>query len=58
MEVFGKKSFPFSYSSGGLNTTEKFKFTNNMYVELRVKLPSNSGGYAAFWGMANDSSFR
>ena len=54
--IWGKKSFPFSYSSGGLNTTEKFKFTNNMYVELRVKLPSNSGGYAAFWGMANDLS--
>ena len=54
--IWGKKSFPFSYSSGGLNTTEKFKFTNNMYVELKVKLPSNSGGYAAFWGMANDLS--
>ena len=54
--IWGKKSFPFSYSSGGLNTKEKFKFTNNMYVELKVKLPSNSGGYAAFWGMANDLS--
>ena len=25
-----------------------------MYVELRVKLPNNAGGYAAFWGMANE----
>ena len=53
-KIWGKKSVPFFYSSGGLNTTKEFKFTNNMYVELRVKLPNTAGGYAAFWGMAND----
>ena len=24
-----------------------------MYVEICLKLPNNSGGYAAFWGMSN-----
>ena len=55
-KIWGKRSVPFFYSSGGLNTTKEFEFTNNMYVELRVKLPNNAGGYAAFWGMANDLS--
>ena len=44
----GQKISSFFYSSGGLNTTKEFEFTNNMYVELRVKLPNNAGGYAAF----------
>jgi len=55
-KIWGKSTVPFSYSSGGINTTKDFKFTNYMYVELRVKLPNNPGGYAAFWGMANNLS--
>ena len=52
-KVYGpEKNAEFNYTSGGMNTGGKFELTNNMYVELRVKLPSNSGGYAAFWGMA------
>jgi hypothetical protein len=50
--VWGDPSFDFHYSSGGLNTDGTFDFGNDMAVEIRFKLPSNSGGYAAFWGMA------
>jgi len=42
----------YDYSSGGLNTQGKFSLENNMYIELRVKLPDNNGGYGAFWTMS------
>jgi len=39
----------FNYSSGGLHTRKGFELRNNMYVELRCKLPRNNAGYGAFW---------
>ena len=48
-----KEGINFNYSSGGLNTDGIFYLENNMYVEICLRLPSNSGGYAAFWGMSN-----
>ena len=43
----------FNYSSGGIHTHGEFALKNNMYLELRCKLPSNNGGYGAFWTMSN-----
>ena len=43
----------FEYSSGGIHTHGEFALKNNMYLELRCKLPSNNGGYGAFWTMSN-----
>jgi len=43
----------FNYSSGGIHTLGEFALKNNMYLELRCKLPSNNGGYGAFWTMSN-----
>jgi len=43
----------FNYSSGGIHTHGEFALKNNMYLELRCKLPSNKGGYGAFWTMSN-----
>ncbi|MFL2876773.1 MAG: hypothetical protein ACJZ86_02855 [Pontiellaceae bacterium] len=48
-----KEGIDFNYSSGGLNTEGIFYLENNMYVEICLRLPSNSGGYVAFWGMSN-----
>ena len=48
-----KEGVDFNYSSGGLNTEGIFYLENNMYVEICLRLPNNSGGYAAFWGMSN-----
>jgi len=42
----------FSYSSGGLHTRKGYELRNNMYVELRCKLPQNNAGYGAFWTMS------
>jgi len=42
----------YGYSSGGINATRNFLLKNNMYVELRVKLPDNDAGYGAFWSMS------
>lgn len=42
----------YNYSSGGINATENFLLKNDMYVELRVKLPDNDAGYGAFWTMS------
>lgn len=39
------------YSSGAVNTDDIFYFGQNMYIELRIKLPLNDGGYAALWSM-------
>ncbi len=39
------------YSSGAVNTDGIFNFGQNMYIELRIKLPLNDGGYAALWSM-------
>jgi hypothetical protein len=39
----------FTYSSGGLHTQRGYELRNNMYLEMRCKLPQNNAGYAAFW---------
>ena len=39
----------FTYSSGGVHTKKGYELRNNMYLELRCKLPQNNGGYGAFW---------
>jgi len=39
----------FHYSSGGVHTRRGYELRNNMYLELRCKLPKNNGGYGAFW---------
>lgn len=38
----------YGYSSGAVNTNGKFYLRQNMYVEARVKLPINEGGYCVF----------
>ena len=38
------------YSSGALNTIEKFYLRQNMYVEARIKLPTNQGVTVFFRG--------
>lgn len=49
----GDQKAVFRYSSGAVNTDGKFRLQQNMYVELRVKLPVNDGGFCAFWSMPN-----
>ena len=43
----------YNYSSGAVNAGEKFYLRQNMYVEARVKLPTNKGGYCVFSAMPN-----
>ncbi len=43
---------PFHYSSGGVHTRRGYELRNNMYLELRCKLPQNDAGYGAFWTMS------
>ena len=43
------KETSFNYSSGGVHTREGYELRNNMYLELRCKLPRNNAGYGAFW---------
>lgn len=50
-----KETKRYEYSSGALNTIEKFYLRQNMYVEARIKLPTNQGGYCVFSGLANRS---
>ena len=59
-KVYGKKGSEalFDYSSGGMNTGDSFLLRNNMYVEIRVKLPDNDGGFAAFWTMPQGNNDR
>jgi beta-glucanase (GH16 family) len=50
----------YHYSSGAVNTEKTFQLRQNMYVEARIKLPLNDGGFCTFWSMPNrsgDSSF-
>ena len=42
----------FNYSSGGVHTQKGYELRNNMYLELRCKLPQNNAGYGAFWTMS------
>ena len=42
------KETTFNYSSGGVHTREGYELRNNMYLELRCKLPRNNAGYGAF----------
>ncbi len=52
MPVLGKSwsgEKTFHYSSGGLHTRKGFELGNQMYMELRCKLPQNNAGYGAFW---------
>lgn len=43
----------FDYSSGGIHTRQAFELRNNMYLELRCRLPANDAGYGAFWTVSN-----
>lgn len=43
----------FNYSSGGIHTRQAFELRNNMYLELRCRLPANDAGYGAFWTVSN-----
>ena len=43
------KETTFNYSSGGVHTRAGYELRNNMYLELRCKLPQNNAGYGAFW---------
>jgi hypothetical protein len=43
------KETTFNYSSGGVHTRDGYELLNNMYLELRCKLPRNNAGYGAFW---------
>jgi hypothetical protein len=50
--VLGKswsKDILFNYSSGGVHTHKDYDLRNNMYLELRCKLPQNNAGYSSFW---------
>ena len=50
--VLGKswsKDILFNYSSGGVHTRKDYDLRNNMYLELRCKLPQNNAGYSSFW---------
>ena len=47
------KEKTFNYSSGGVHTQEDYSLRNNMYLELRCKLPQNNGGYGAFWTVSH-----
>ena len=43
------KDILFNYSSGGVHTRKEYDLRNNMYLELRCKLPQNNAGYSSFW---------
>ena len=43
------KDILFNYSSGGVHTRKDYDLRNNMYLELRCKLPQNNAGYSSFW---------
>ncbi len=43
----------YSYSARALNTVGKFHLRQNMYIEARVKLPTNEGGRCVFLAMPN-----
>ena len=47
------KERTFTYSSGGVHTQKEYSLRNNMYLELRCKLPQNNGGYGAFWTVSH-----
>ena len=47
------KETTFNYSSGGVHTQKDYSLRNNMYLELRCKLPQNNGGYGAFWTVSH-----
>ena len=56
MPITGKtwsKERTFNYSSGGVHTRKDYALRNNMYLELRCKLPQNNAGYGAFWTISN-----
>ncbi|VGO20801.1 glycoside hydrolase family 16 protein [Pontiella sulfatireligans] len=46
----------YKYSSGAINSANKFYVRQNMYVEARVKLPTNKGGYCIFSAMPNSAA--
>jgi hypothetical protein len=47
------KERTFTYSSCGVHTQKEYSLRNNMYLELRCKLPQNNGGYGAFWTVSH-----
>ncbi|EOD35004.1 hypothetical protein EMIHUDRAFT_228046 [Emiliania huxleyi CCMP1516] len=47
-------SVDFHYSSGAVHTSLGYPLRNNMYLEVRLKLPDNAGGFCALWAMPNN----
>jgi beta-glucanase (GH16 family) len=44
----------YTYSSGEVNTNDRFYLTPGMYVEARVKVPHCDGCWPAFWAVPPD----
>jgi len=43
----------FHYSAAAVNSTGKFFFQQNTYIEMRIKVPLNDGGYSMCWSLPN-----